>query len=192
MPQVLSEVHLGLRENFVDDGFGDPALPKHQDRSRRMKQPEETSVEERRCSTHLQVDVQQPGKLGLIRIFRTRFHHDAGGSVLCSATGAETSASAPALWVKPCRFLPDHALLLRHVRVLRGRPSQEAGGAPSPRAANTHEVARSHNVSGRVSRDLVRDHGFWANLLQDLWKPELVLAGFSRLGRQRGFDMRSG
>lgn len=192
MPQVLSEVHLGLRENFVDDGFWDPALPKHQDRSRRMKQPEETNVEERRCSTHLQVDVQQPSKLGLIRVFRTRFHHDAGGPVLCSATGAETSASTPALWVKPRRFLPDQALLLRHVRVLRGRPSQEAGGAPPPRAANTHEVAWSHNVSGRVSRDLVRDHGFWANLLKDLREAELVLAGFSRLGRQQGFDLFSG
>lgn len=26
LPEMLREVHLGLRENFVDDGLGDPAL----------------------------------------------------------------------------------------------------------------------------------------------------------------------
>lgn len=68
-------------------------------------------------------------------------------------------------------LLPDQALLLRHVWVLSGRPSQEAGGAPPLGTANAHKVARSHHVSWRVSRNLVRDHGVWANLLEDLWEP---------------------
>lgn len=67
-------------------------------------------------------------------------------------------------------LLPDQALLLRHGWVLGGRPSQEAGGAPSLSTANTHKVAWSHHVSWRVSRNLVRDHGFWADLLKDLWE----------------------
>lgn len=37
VPQVLCKVHLGLREHFVDDCFWDPALSKHQDRSKAIK-----------------------------------------------------------------------------------------------------------------------------------------------------------
>lgn len=44
MPQVLSKVHLGLREHSVDDCFWDPALPKHQDRSRTIRQTKEASA----------------------------------------------------------------------------------------------------------------------------------------------------
>lgn len=33
VPQVLSKVHLGLREHPVDDCFRDPALPKQRDRA---------------------------------------------------------------------------------------------------------------------------------------------------------------
>lgn len=72
-------------------------------------------------------------------------------------------------------FLPDQALLLRHVWVLSGRPRQEAGGAPSLSTAHTHKVAWSHHVAWRVCRNLVRDHGFWANLLKDLWEPMSVM-----------------
>lgn len=72
-------------------------------------------------------------------------------------------------------FLPDQALLLGHVWVLSGCPSQEAGGATSLSAANTHKVAWSHHVSWRVSRNLMRDNGFWANLLKDLCEPISVM-----------------
>lgn len=68
--------------------------------------------------------------------------------------------------------LPDHALLLRHVGVLGGHPSQEAGRAPTLSTANAHKVSWSHHVSGCVSRNLVSDHCLWADPLEDLREPK--------------------
>ena len=133
--------------------------------------------QESRRGPHLQIHVEQPGKLGLVWVFRTRFQNDAGGPVLCSATrqwqghACASSGAAP----PPQLFLPDQALLLGHVWVLSGRPSQEAGGAATPGAANAHKVARPHHLSWRVCRNLMRDHGFRADLLKDLWEAGSVM-----------------
>lgn len=69
--------------------------------------------------------------------------------------------------------LPDHTPLLRHVRMLSGRSSQEAGGASALGTADADKVPWSHHITWCLSRDLMCNHCFLADLLKDLWDPIL-------------------
>lgn len=68
--------------------------------------------------------------------------------------------------------LPDYTLLLGHLRVFSGHPSQEAGRASTLGTAHTHKVPRPDHVTRRLCRHFVGNHGVLADLLKDLCASE--------------------